>query len=223
MATIAAFAQPSGDDDARAQLARLGVTPELLTEARGRAQQDVDDCTDLDPPGSRGQIRHMRTVRYFRELMIPFGWTPDDRGNVGATVSPDGKIAIVVSTGNEGTGLLGERLRSKYPKGEVTQCRVLQNVQLNLLEDVLERLLQEEATYADVETRTTWMLLQHPAGNAVRAELSCPSGWDDSHRISEWSQRIPLDELTHGAYEVWTDDDDGGDHAGGFDVPVTPR
>ena len=61
--TLTNFATFPSGDDRDAQLADLGLTVELLTEARGRAQHDVDECTSLDPPGSRGHVRYMRTVR----------------------------------------------------------------------------------------------------------------------------------------------------------------
>lgn len=216
--TIANLAALPGDDDHNVQLAVLGLTVEQLDEARGRAQHDVDECTSLDPPGSRGQVRHMRTVRYLREVLIPHGWVPDDTGNVGAVVSPDGTIAIVVTTGDTGTGLLSYTPKTKYPKGAVTQRRVRQNVQLNLFEDLTEEPLHDDL---DEPSRTTWVLLQHPAGNAVRAELSCPSGVDVAGRISEWSRRIMLPELPLDTHETWIADDDEGDDP--VDVPVTPR
>ena len=216
--TIASLAALPGDDDHDAQLAKLGLTLEQLAEARGRAQHDVDECTDLDPPGSRGQVRHMRTVRYLREILIPHGWIPDDTGNVGAVVSPDGTVAIVVTSGDAGTGLLIHRPKTKYPKGEVTHRRVRQNIQLSLFEDLTEEPLDDDV---DEPTRTTWVLLQHPAGDVVRAELSCPMGVDDAGRINEWSERIILPELPLDTHETWIADDDEGDDQ--VDVPVTPR
>lgn len=214
--TVTNFATVPSGDDRDAQLAELGLTVELLTEARGRAQHDVDECTSLDPPGSRGHVRYMRTVRYLREVLIPHGWTPDDTGNVGAIVSPDGAVAIVVTSGDAGTGLLAHTPKTKYPKGEVTQRRVRQNVQLDLFED-----LSEDAPDADEPTRRTYVLLQHPAGDVVRAELSRPMGVDDAGRISEWSERVILPELPLDTHEIWiADDGEEGDHV---DVPVTPR
>ncbi len=205
-----------GDDDSDAHLAAIGLTVEQLTEARGRAQHDVDECTSLDPAGSRGHVRYMRTVRYLREVLIPHEWTPDDTGNVGAVVSPDGTIAIVVTAGDAGTGLLAHQPKTKYPKGEVTQRRVRQNIQLDLFEDHTEEPLE-----ADEPTRTTWVLLQHPAGDVVRAESSCPMGVDDAGRFNEWSERIILPELQLDSHETWIADDDEGDDQ--VDVPVTPR
>lgn len=209
------------EDDPRGALAVLGLTLDQITEARGRAQHDVDECTSLDPPGARGHIRHIRTVRYLREVLIPQGWTPDDSGNVGAVVSPDGSTSIVVTSGDAATGQHGQRPRTKYPKGEVTWRRVRQNVQLELFEDTSDPL--EDDDTSETTCRQTWVLLQYPAGQVVRAELSCPKGVDDSGRISEWSERIVLPDLPLDTYETWVpgpDDDEGDD---GFDVPVAPR
>lgn len=208
------------EDDPSSALAALGLTLDQITEARGRAQHDVDECTSLDPPGARGHIRHIRTVRYLREALIPQGWTPDDSGNVGAVVSPDGSISIVVTSGDAATGQYGQRPRTKYPKGEVTWRRVRQNVQLEFFGDPLLPL--EIGDSSESAYRQTWVLLQYPAGQVVRAELSCPKGVDDAGRISEWSERIPLPDLPLDTHETWVpgSDDEGDD---GFDVPVAPR
>jgi hypothetical protein len=208
---------PSPEGQPPDPLARLGLTCELLTEARGRAQHDVNECTQLDPPGARGQIRHIRTVRYLRELTIPLGWRPDDSGNVASTVSPDGLIAIVVTAGDESTGLIQRKPKTKYPKGEVTHRRVLDNVQLDLFFDAIAALEDENSK----PERTTWVLLQNQTGNVVRAELSCPKGFDESGRINEWSDRLILPDLILDTNDVWNDNDDQGDD--GFDVPVIPR
>jgi hypothetical protein len=210
------------EDDATGALAALGLTIDQLMEARGRAQHDVDECTSLDPPGARGHIRHIRTVRYLREVLIPQGWTPDDSGNVGAVVSPDGSVSIVITSGDAATGQHGQRPRTKYPKGEVTWRRVRQNIQLELFEDAPIAPLEIDDS-SEPANRQTWVLLQYPAGQAVRAELSCPKGVDDSGRISEWSARILLPDLPLDTYETWVPgpDDDEGDDA--VDIPVSPR
>lgn len=217
--TITSLATSLGDDDDRdAQLEALDLAVEQLTEARGRAQHDVEECTSLDPHGSRGHVRYMRTVRYLREVLIPSGWTADDTGNVGAVVAPDGRTVIVVTSGDTGTGLRSHTPKTKYPKGEVTQRRVRQNLQLDLFEDLTAEPADDDV---DEQLRTTWVLLQHPDGDVVRAELSCPMGVDDAGRINEWSDRIILPELPIDTHETWIDDDDEGDDQ--VDVPVTPR
>jgi hypothetical protein len=200
------------DDD---PLGRVGITTELVMKARGRAQRDVDECTSLDPPGFRGSTRTARTIRYLREGLIPLGWTTDNTGNVAATVSPDGAIAIVVTSGNGDTGLESKTPKTKYPKGPVMHRRVRVNVQLSLFEPYLDE-ADEDATAA----RTTWLLLQYPDGNVVRAELSCPKSYDETGRPNHWSDRLILPELPIDTQE-WDDPDDGNDD--GVDVPVTPR
>jgi hypothetical protein len=200
-------------------LAALGLSLGHLAEARGRAQHDVDECTALDPPGARGHIRHIRTVRYLREVLVPCGWSPDDAGNVGAVVSPDGSVSIVVTSGDAATGRLGQNPRTKYAKGEVTWRRVRQNVQLSLFGKDSEG---PTDPWPEVDVRQTWVLLQYPAGEAVRAELSCPEGVDDSGRICSWSHRILLPDLPLDTFESSVDDpDDDGDDS--VDVPVAPR
>ena len=208
---------PSGDD-INSQLAKLGLTLKEISKSRGLAQVDVDQCTDLDPLGFRGTIRTGRTMRYLREELVVRGWRPDNSGNQSSVVSPDGRIAIVCTSGDPATGLLGCNPKSKYPKGEVTQRRVRKNLQLSLFEPI-----EDESSAVVDDERTTWVMLQHPAGESVRAEISCPSGFDECGRIDEWSERIVLPELPVDTYEAWvpgSDEEDGGD---ALDVPVSPR
>ena len=93
----------------------------------------------------------------------------------------------------------------------------MDNVQLNLFVDALAALENEKSK----PERTTWVLLQNQMGNVVRAELSCPNGFDESGRINEWSDRLILPDLILDTNDVWNDNDDQGDD--GFDVPVIPR
>jgi hypothetical protein len=218
MSATTAPSQPDPAENPDAQLAALGLTLDEVAKARGMAQVDVDQCTDLDPLGFRGTMRTGRTMRYLREALVVRRWRPDNSGNQPSVVSPDGRIAIVCASGDPATGLLGCTPKSKYPKGEVTQRRVRKNVQLSFFEPI-----EDDAPVAHDDERTTWVMLQHPAGEAVRAEISCPSGFDDSGRIDEWSHRIVLPELPVDTYENWVTDSDDDDGNEALDVPVTPR
>ena len=215
MAAIDSASGSHPDDQLGHRLAHLGLSVDFLAEARGLAQADVDQCTDLDPPGFRGAVRTARTMRYLREALIPLGWTPDDSGNQPSVVSPDGRIGIVCTSGDLATGLDYARPKTKYPKGEVTQRRVRANRQLSLFDSE-----SAEGELATGEERTTWLLLQYPAGDTVRAELSCPQGFDNTGRVDSWSDRLILPDLEIDSYETWVPED--GDD-GTLDVPVHPR
>ena len=208
---------PGGHTD---PLHRLGLTRRLLDSIRWRTQQDVDTCTDLDPPGSRGTMRYMRTVRYLREELVPLGWRPDDSGNVGAIVNATGDVAIIVTAGDPNTGNPEFEPRTKYRKGEMIQRRVRLNHQLELFVPYVDQVEVPEP----MTLTHTWVFLQYPCGDVVRAELSRPLGWDDTDRITVWGERIVLDELRLSVPE-WgprrVDDDDDGDDD--YDVPVTRR
>ena len=113
MAAIDSARESHPVDQLSGRLAHPGLSVELLAEARGLAQADVDQCTDLDPPGFRGAVRTARTMRDLREALIPFGWTPDDSGNQPSVVSPDGRIGIVCTSGDLATGLDYARPKTK--------------------------------------------------------------------------------------------------------------
>lgn len=169
------------------QLATLGLAADVLTQARTRAQLDVDDCTAFDAPGFAGFTRTSRTMRYLREQLIPQGWTTDDTGNQASVVSPDGTVAIIATSGDEGTGDLRRPAKTKYPKGDVTDRRVAANVQLALF--------GHDADPGSAPERHTWVLLQHSDDDRVHAELSLPTGVDAVGRINNWSERIVLEPL----------------------------
>src|SRR5688572_27925461 len=86
-------------------LAALGLDLEMLTEAVLEGEESRDGCTENDPPGAGGYFSYSRTVRRLREILIPRGWKRATDVNFPLVVSPNGKIAIAVSLGDDGTGV----------------------------------------------------------------------------------------------------------------------
>src|SRR5687767_1632740 len=98
-------------------LARVDVTEEELIEAVTEGEIQRRNCTANDAPMMAGTLGWGRTLRALRERLIRRGWTKNDNGS-GSVVRPDGKVQIIVQTGNELTGLSGElEPRSRNPKG----------------------------------------------------------------------------------------------------------
>src|SRR4051794_39453135 len=91
--------------DVRARLAQLGLTPEILAECLKHGQAAWAACTPNHPPIARGFYRWSEMVVALREEMLPRAWQRCNEGNLPFTVSPDGKIAIAVSSGDEDTGI----------------------------------------------------------------------------------------------------------------------
>lgn len=180
----------SVDQSADARLAELGLDAGLLNAALRDADAEARIYTPLDPPTMAGVARYARTVRSLRERLLPRGWSHANPRNLCQTISPAHDMAIITTLGDENTGDSDSSVQpaTKYEKGITVLEAVAANDQLTLfpLPD------EEEALSGD---RTTWVLLYHVGTDAIRAELSCPAGLSERHRISVWSERIILPEI----------------------------
>lgn len=172
--------------DVATRLGEFGLTEELLRLSVEAGLSARNTCTKNDPPVLAGVLMWGRTMRAVRENLAPAGWVGNDDGNYSVTLSADGRMAIGVATGDEGTGVIAHMPRTKYPKGPATHAAVARNVQLDLFLPVPDR------KPADVVGPVTWLLLIACAGDEVRAELSCPAGIGDDGRVEAWRERIVL-------------------------------
>jgi hypothetical protein len=165
-------------------LTALGVRRELLIEALldGEAQRDA--CTPFDPSSAPGFVSYARTTRKLRELLVPLGWHSVDEDNLALVVSPNGDMAIAVSTGDEGTGVAYRPVKSKYPKGPATIAAVARNQLLLFGEPNPKR--------EPVLDRKMWMLLRRRLNSTLYCELSLPQSVGEDERVEEWATRIIL-------------------------------
>lgn len=120
-------------------LTDLGLDYDTLREAILRGETGRDNCTPNDPPSAPGFYAWGGTVRALRDILIPRGWRRSDDSNFSRVVSPDGLIAIAVTTGDSGTGRRDKNPRPKYSKGVAMERAVVSNsIQLELFEEPLE-------------------------------------------------------------------------------------
>lgn len=206
------FEQPH---DRNARLYALGLD-EAIVEAivlHGLVARQA--CSPFSPPSYPGTVQWAETVIGSRQFLVPKNWTPDDSHGFPRVVSPDGKIAIFVATGDERTGIATAEPRTKYSKGPETTAAVAMNEQLSF------QLGGSLAAEAPMQ-RETWAALLTTNAYEMRYELSCPKGQDSKGRVVSWSDRIifppvEIDGLP-GRDDDHRDDDDGS--AGNIDVPV---
>lgn len=205
------FEQPH---DRNARLYALGLdeaTVEEIALYGLRARQAV---SPFAPPSFPGTTQWAETNVGARLLLVPKGWKADDTKNFSRIVSPSGKVAIFVATGDEHTGIATAEPRTKHPKGAETEAAVEKNAQAQLPGLALA---SENAQVAE-----TWAFLLCANDLEMRYEVSRPKKQDSEGRVTTWSDRIifpPIDLESLPA----RDDDGGGDDEDddrGIDVPV---
>ena len=202
------------------RLQDLGVTRDVLMNAVTAAYQASSNCSDLDPKMYRGLTMWAVTNRHLRMALLP-EWEARDDGNFSLTVSPDGRIAIAVATGNDGTGIADLVPLTQSSKGPRTAEAVAANrEQLGFQFTFPDgQTPQPLCDPANIGTRATWVLLIRQADTTVRAELSLPMSFDTKGRVSGWSERILLPTINFAPLDAIELDD----HEIFIDVPVRRR
>ena len=170
-----------------------GLTVPVVHEALKAGEANAASCTANDPPSLAGILRWARTMRALRELLFKHGWRRSNLHGLPTVVSPDGKAAIAVSTGDEGTGTKADA-KTKYRKGRAAEAVVAWN-QLALLgfEDTSETNDEEAEASPD---RVTWYLLFIKDGDEIRSEVSLPSNIGADGKIEALETRYLLPTLS---------------------------
>jgi len=168
------------------RLAVIGLDVNVLRDAVAMGEAARNTCTANDPAITPGFLAWARTTRGLRDLLAPRGWCRSNDGGLETVVAPDGKVALVVATGDEATGRAGVPPKTKYSKGPATAAAIEQN-QLSLFEDLAP--IVPALAPAD---RVTWLLLIARESDEVRCELSLPAAIGEDGRVESWSERIIL-------------------------------
>lgn len=171
------------------RLAQLGLTEAPLLRSVLASYIAKANCTENHPPLYPHIAAWSEAVRTLRDALKPEGWTRFNDQNSPKTVSPDGTVSIIVSTGNEATGNVAVSPATTSSKGPITADAIEVNKNLQLFLPGMElpvELLDES------EQISTWILLVHHAKNELRAELSLPLDVGADGRVSVWQERIIL-------------------------------
>jgi hypothetical protein len=172
------------------RLADLDLSVHTIEVALRKADAATNAGSDLDPPIMEGLNRWGLTTRYLREALVAAKWSFDNPRNLARTIHPSGDFAVVVTTGDESTGLPHRTPGPKHPKGFATELAVLGNNQLALdLGPLLPTVRQGRAMHASPPR--TWFLLFHADVDSFRAEVSLPECFADGW-ITKWAERILL-------------------------------
>ena len=149
-----------------ARLAELGLSPADFEFVLAGADAEARTWTALAPPVMAGMARWGKTNELLRVRLLPRGWTHDDPRNMPRTISPAGDFAIVAATGDGATGRPDVTARNLYARGVETVRAVGRGDQLAFDYPGLEPPAADDLAI--------WLLLYHPAGDEIRAELSRP-------------------------------------------------
>lgn len=172
------------EENAVDRLSRLGIPLSVLTESVWQGYLARSRTTANHPRTARGIIMWAETVAVLREQLRPQGWIKSHKGNYELAVNEKETLAIVVTTGDDATGMAGATPTNKCPKGVNTTEAVEANNQFDMFSELLP-------VIEEIQGLTTWVLLMHLAANEVRCELSLPSSIS-SGKINGWKERIIL-------------------------------
>lgn len=175
------------------RLPELGLSVEVVAATLAAADRESEHCSQLDPPILEGLLRWGRATRALREQLVPRGWTYDNPNNLARTIHPSGEFALVLATGDEGTGRPSSGVGPRHARGYATEQAVHANGQLTFEFTGLMQ-LATAGRAAGLGHLKTWFLLYHPSPEHYRAEVSLPQSFDRG-RITTWTERILLPDL----------------------------
>lgn len=164
-------------------------------------------------PKSAPEItRWLRTVESVHEslMLLKLGWRRFDPENLPYFLQPDLNLGLIVSSGDQFTGVTYGNPRNRNPKGEAFARRVDENGQVALFGQPTDE--------GEVVVDDAWVCLYDERNGLVHIELSRPTSMSGKF-VSTWSDRIifPAFDLALGAFAFdEADEEDDSDH--GFTV-----
>jgi hypothetical protein len=167
------------------KLNQLGLDVPVIHEIMLYGDAEQATYTEYDAPGAGEYARWSRHARRASELLVPEGWYRFNPECQPTLVHPGNKWCLVVTSGNNATGVAHAKPTTKNPKGRSIRRAVEGNAELALfqpqdIEPALEGL------------RQTWMLMTHiNIEGEIQSEVSCPTKMEGEY-ISEWQDRILL-------------------------------
>ncbi|WP_079437124.1 hypothetical protein [Zoogloea sp. LCSB751] len=198
----------------------FGVTRDELDRVVLQCWSAFMSVGPLKPKGFGGTNAWAFGTEALRELFVPKGWLPVNPNNQPRVVSPDGKHAITVISGDSDTGNPYREPQTRNKRGSQT----LRSVSYNSIQGQLfpvSSAVRRDFDLDSAEGQSLWILLFHVDTGAqeVRYELSRPVNFGDNDKVDGWEPRFIMPALSFQARGSRGTPDDGVD----FDIPVTPR
>ncbi len=164
--------------DAVIRLHDLDLTPEILHNVEFDARSASLKTTSLHPPTAAGTYAWAEATHALRQQLVqaPERWVSEDKNGQPLIRHPKGTHELVVSNGNEGTGIATRTPRTRCAKGLVTRRAVQRN--------------QKALWQPEPDIRTYVFLIHIDNQGQIRSELSLPVDFDHEDRIAVWEERI---------------------------------
>lgn len=189
------------ESNSRTRLMELGLTLEMLGEVVREGYAYRQEATANHPPTHGGTNAYGNMVRALRDALMPLGWKRSNEHNFCVTFHPKTNVAVVVSAGNEITGLAHESANTRRGKGRRTVLAIEENLrQLDLFSALgveFRGNLQPQSDTAYLPSsayRKTYYLLNFvdQIREELRSELSLLIAVDEQGKITRWAERIIL-------------------------------
>lgn len=165
------------------------LTMALLTDAIRGGLSGRNEVTQASASTAAGLQQWLKTVEDLRTLLATFRWLIHQHKNCPFISSPEGRLSLVVMTGNAETGRIGvDEPTNQAEKGAVAGGFIETNRQLELFMRDSFEVAQKKSDGTQV-----WALLYHydKKLKEVRFELSLPIGFNKK-KITKWGVRLLL-------------------------------
>lgn len=160
----------------------------LFLDALRVAWARTSDLSDNHGAVFHGTHMWSWTLESVRTILFLLGWFKKVEHNFDSTISPNGKIALVVTTGDYGTGVPHLKPKVKREKGTMMVKAIRCSGQMSLFPNPQDIVIQPDIN--------TWIFMYYRdrKQGVIRSEISLPL-WFGGNTIENWERRIILPEL----------------------------
>lgn len=195
---------PKTREDLARLLAPLRLEASVFERAVSVAAAESRTFTPGAPKSAPEITRWLRTVETVHEqlMLLQMGWRRFDPQNLPYFLQPDLNLGLIVSSGNEFTGVIYGSPTTKNPKGSAFARRVDDNGKVAMFGQPTDE--------GEVIVDDARILLYNERAGLVHLELSRPTAMLGSF-VNVWSERIifPAFDLALGAFTFEDADDEG--------------
>lgn len=196
------------------ELARLGLTREVVRTIAERAAAARAEALSIDPRGSAGWDSYRHGHRAMRLALLPKGWRIDRSNNVESIVNDKRGVQLVFQNVDRACHASDPKAISERGAG----CRNLVNANQGVLFEA-----NGEGAVPHGALPTIWLVCVSADEYSMRAEVSCPKCFE-GNQFDGFGRRLFVVDETYDTPHPSKRDDNGhdeGDHS--LDVVVTKK